>query len=259
MQDKQKELVDNDQVYKQAVEYIKVMSPDNADETSASAVVVRDADSFGNVSGDGALGQGILPQSSTALLEDSINQVGDMLFRNAAANSSGSVIGFSPLYAKEWSHVGMYAGPGNIYDSNNQDCEGTDSDGVAVRLLQEFYDDADTIMYAQLANSSWRSNQAEVLKDAKSNYGTNCSTPFTMNPFSMNGTSSFFCSKLVWRAYLDDDNYPVDLDSNSWTYYWWLLPKYGWATSWYIITHTVAPDEVALSSHVDRYYQKELD
>lgn len=266
LQKKQQDLIDNDRVYKQAVEYIKAMSPADPGEdagavSGASAVAGMTAARIESAASSSSEASEIQVQSSTTRPEDSINQIGDMLFRDAAASSSGSAIGFSAFYARQWSHVGMYDGSGKIYDSSDQDCAETDDedDGVALRSLQEFYDDADNIMYAQLADSSWHANQAEVIKAAKQNYGTDCSTPFTMWVFSLNGTSSFFCSKLVWRAYLDDDDYPVDLDSNSLTYYWWLHRMYGWSLAWYIINYTVAPDEIALSPHVDRYYQKELD
>ncbi len=116
-------------------------------------------------------------------------------------------------------------------------------------------------MYGQLANQSWRWSQAGALEDAQDAYGTDCQIPFTLNVFAMSGTSTFFCSKLVWRTYLDNENYSVNLDSNSFTYYWWLVnnPLWGWVSAWYIVTHTVAPDEIALSSYLDSYYVAEID
>ena len=109
------------------------------------------------------------------------------------------------------------------------------------------------MMYSQLQNSGWRWSVPGALADAKNAYGTDCSTPFTRNPFAMSGTSKFFCSKLIWRAYLDNDNYSVNVDSNAAAYHYWLQDRYGPLPAAIIIINTVAPDEIALSPNVDDY------
>ena len=80
---------------------------------------------------------------------------------------------------------------------------------------------------------------------------TDCSIPFTRNVFAMDGTSKFFCSKLIWRAYLDNENYSVDVDSNGAAYHYWLQDRYGPLLA--AIINTVAPDEIAHSPNVDDY------
>ncbi len=69
----------------------------------------------------------------------------------------------------------------------------------------------------------------------------------------MSGTSSFSCSKLVWRVYLDNDNYSVNVDSNAAAYHYWLQERYPALLAAVIIVNTVAPDEIALSANLDDY------
>ena len=98
-----------------------------------------------------------------------------------------------------------------MYDSHPDNCAGTNDDGVGRRPLSRLYDKAESVMYSQLANSSWRSSEPGALEDAEDAYSTNCQTPFTRLWFDMSSTSKFFCSKLVWRIYLDNDDHSVDL------------------------------------------------
>ena len=187
--------------------------------------------------------------------EGNINRLGDLIFKET---SSGYRSSFSPLYTMRWDHVAMYAGDAQIYDAHPNECPDTsdddddDDDGVGFRSLERLYEEADSVMYSQLANSSWRWSVPGALSDAQDEYGTDCSIPFTRNPFAMSGTSKFFCSKLIWRAYLDNDNYSVNVDSNAAAYHYWLQDRYGPLPA-AIIINTVAPDEIALSPNVDDY------
>ena len=108
-------------------------------------------------------------------------------------------------------------------------------------------------MYSQLANSSWRSSEPGALEDAEDAYGTNCQTPFTRLWFDMSSTSKFFCSKLVWRIYLDNDDHSVDLNSYHYSYFLWLISRLSVSGALYILYSTVAPDEIARSSHLNHY------
>ena len=182
--------------------------------------------------------------------EDNINRLGDLIFKETSAGQQG---GFSFLYTMKWDHVAMYAGDVQVYDAHPRDCENTSDDGVGVRSLQRLYDESDSVMYSQLQNSGWRWSVPGALSDAQDDYGTDCSIPFTRNPFAMSGTSKFFCSKLIWRAYLDNDNYSVNVDSNAAAYHYWLQDRYGPLPAAIIIINTVAPDEIALSPNVDDY------
>ena len=111
------------------------------------------------------------------------------------------------------------------------------------------------VMCSQFTNQSWRWTQDNALDHGKEAYGVNCETPFSRNVFDLNGTSDFYCSKLVYRIFLDSDLYSVNLDSNSWDYYYWLEIKYGpfWATL--VISATVSPDEIALDPDLSSYYE----
>ena len=182
--------------------------------------------------------------------EDRINRIGDILFKESAPGNQGS---FAPIYTMKWGHIALYAGQSQIYDAHPDDCANTNNDGVALRPLNRIYENADSVMYSQLDNRSWRWSQSSAVDDAKSAYGTNCSTPFTRNPFTMSGTSKFFCSKLVWRVYLDNDTYSVNVDSNAVAYHRWLQRVWPDWLAGIIIINTVAPDEIALSPHLDDY------
>ena len=63
-------------------------------------------------------------------------------------------------------------------------------------------------------------------------------------------------ASLVWRIYYDNEDHPVNVDSNHRTYRKWLDSKYGWWLGWYIITFTIAPDDIALDSDLDSYYER---
>ena len=45
------------------------------------------------------------------------------------------------------------------------------------------------------------------------------------------------------------------MNSNHFDYFWWLYQQYGFMGAWYIINFTVAPDEIALDSDLDNYYE----
>ena len=53
--------------------------------------------------------------------------------------------------------------------------------------------------------------------------------------------------------YLDNDNYSVSVDSNAVAYHQWLQSRYLVWMAAMVIINTVAPDEIALSPHVDAY------
>ncbi len=154
----------------------------------------------------------------------------------------------------------MYAGGGFIYEADPDECPNGE-DGVALRPLSRYYEEGSDVMYSQLDNASWRWSEAGALEDAEEEYGTNCETPFTRNVFDMDSTDRFFCSKLVWRIYLDNEHHSVNVDSNHYSYFFWLMLRHGlgWPTAWYIITHTVAPDEIARHSDLDNYYKAHID
>ena len=130
---------------------------------------------------------------------------------------------------------------------------------IVVDHPERLYEDADRVMFSQLANSSKRWTEPGALADAQDAYGTNCETPFTRIWFDMISTSKVFCSKLVWRIYLDKEDYSVNLDSNHWIYYLWLEGRYPTQLASTILFSSVAPDEIALSSHLEDYRTLDLD
>ena len=229
----------------------------------ASADTESDADSSGSASSVSRSGGLMVGQTlgrqristgslvdNVALEELNINQIGDVLFKE---NSPGFHSSYAPAYTMKWGHIALYAGASKIYDAHPDHCSPTSGDGVGLRPLERMYEDADSVMYAQLNNESWRSSQAGAVSDAKASYGTVCSTPFTRNAFAMGGTSKFFCSKLVWRIYLDNDDHAVNVDSNGAAYHYWLQDRYPALVAALIIIDTVAPDEIAFSPNLDNY------
>ena len=143
------------------------------------------------------------------------------------------------------------------YDADNSGCPGDpNGSGVALRPISRYYQNGYDIKYSQLANAGWRSSEAGALEDAQGTYNTSCQTPFSLNIFSPRRTDTFHCSSLVWRIYYDNEDHPVNVDSNHRTYRKWLDSKYGWWLGWYIITFTIAPDDIALDSDLDSYYER---
>ena len=266
IREKHSKLINEDATYKKTIQHIETMMTPAADSGAAqggnanflASAANRKVGDRSNQHFDELDPAVQISSDELQQLEDAINREGDLLFRNASDSSSGVALGFSEFYAMDWSHVGMYSGDSEIFDSSNEECS-NGQDGVALRELEEFYNDADDVMYAQLANQSWRWSQEGAMEDSQNAYGTNCQTPFTMNVFTISGTSSFFCSKLVWRTYLDNENYSVDVNSNHFDYFWWLYQKYGFMGAWYIITFTVAPDEIALDTDLDNYYEASIN
>ena len=259
IREEESQILEDDAVYVQVSEYIQAIAGMNAGAETGSdggpgseaASGVGDAKVLlgRTLGGQQPLIEVVVDIEDVDDEEDEINRVGDVLFKD----SSGSGGGFSPLYTKKWSHIGLYSGSGRMYDSHPDNCAGTNDDGVGRRPLSRLYDEAESVMYSQLANSSWRSSEPGALEDAEDAYGTNCQTPFTRLWFDMSSTSKFFCSKLVWRIYLDNDDHSVDLNSNHYSYFLWLIPRFSVSGALYILYSTVAPDEIARSSHLNHY------
>ena len=90
----------------------------------------------------------------------------------------------------------MYDGNYFMYDAHPDDCYGTNDNGVGLRPVSRMYVHSDAVQYAELSSSSWRWTLAGAVDDAKDDYGTDCDTPFTRNPFNLNSTSKFYCSQL---------------------------------------------------------------
>ena len=154
----------------------------------------------------------------------------------------------------------LYAGDGLVYDSDTKRCQHARRKGVALRELSDgFYQDGYEIMYQQLSNAGQRSTQGATLSNGKQVYGTACQTRYEFNFFNMSSEDRMYCSKLVWRVFQRSPGYSVNLDSNHRDYQDWLAEKYSHVLAIYIITHTVAPDEVALSSHMTTYYDATVD
>ena len=149
-----------------------------------------------------------------------------------------------------------------MYDADADgggDCtDNANGAGVAYRPLERYYRNGYDVRYAQLANASWRSSEAGALDDAEDEYDTACETPFSLDVFNPQRTDTFHCSSLVWRIYLDNEDHSVNVDSNHPAYFEWLKAKYQFLGATFIITHAVAPDEIALDSDLNHYYEADI-
>ena len=261
-----KKLLEDDQVYMRAMQYIRAITKDldqNERGTSKDDLNTRN-DAYSGVRGafdEGdrlpALEQGVASRLSTdehtdPLYEGQFNRVGDIIFKDTGSS------GFDHQYAMKWTHVGIYAGDGYAYDSDASGCTyqnvtGYDT-GVDLRPLSRYYRTGNDIMYSQLANQSWRWTEGNALQDGIDAWGEDCVTPFGFSIFSgVDNTSFFYCSKLVYRIYMDNALYSVNVNSDAYPYYLWLHAKWGnWA--WLIIWAIVSPDEVALDPDLVSYY-----
>ena len=259
---KEKELLEDDPVYAKVMKYIRAIALSKAEGDS-----VANADEVWEVKGVageyGVLpGQSLerpnLPDSiSDEYLESQINQAGDIIFRNSHGQPGGS--SYHLPYIRDWSHVGVYATGGFVYDADADgggDCtDNANGAGVAYRPLERYYRNGYDVRYAQLANASWRSSEAGAVEDAEDEYSTACSTPFSLDVFNPQRTDTFHCSSLVSRIYLDNEDHSVNVDSNHPTYYGWLALRYPLSWVAYILNNAVAPDEIALDSDLNHYYE----
>ena len=243
---KELKAIKDDDVYANAVRYVGEIM---ADITGSSGEAT-------NAQGDGFdVGDLQQQQPSVADYERRINQVGDVVFRDTRTDRSVKA-SFDHDYAMRWTHSGVYAGDGDAYDadaSGGVGCGG-DGSGVALRPLSRYYRSGYGVQHSQMDNASARPSEADALDDAQDNYGVECETPFAIRS-SKTSTDSFYCSKLVWRIYKDNEDYPTNVDSNHVRYFNWLVQKYKLVLASYIILYWVAPDEIALDGDLDHYYR----
>jgi len=132
---------------------------------------------------------------------DQVNlEPGDLLFTR-------SHFSFVPQY---WTHVGMYVGGGRIVEAITE--------GVTLtRLASWSFPDKSCVAHARVVTAD-----ASVRDSAVSFALAQLYKPYD-NPFwplpsrkeSSGDSSSWYCSELVWAAYLNASNGEIDLDSNT--------------------------------------------
>ena len=244
---KELEAIEDDDDYADAVRYIGMITADIA-ESSGETTSAQ-----GDVFDDWDLPQ--QQQPNVDAYEELINQVGDVIFRDSRTDRSRKE-SFDSDYAMRWTHSGVYAGRGRAYDADadgGEGCTGNKS-GVALRPLSRYYRNGYGVQHSQMQNVSARPSEADALAAARDRFGERCRTPFAIRS-SKSSTDSFYCSKLVWRIYEDNEDYPTNVDSNHVKYFAWLKVKYGWLLGSYILLYWVAPDEIALDGDLHHYYR----
>lgn len=256
------ELLKDDPVYVKVTGYIEAIGEESlagGDYLDDLEEDVRDDEEDEKKGGD-STGEGIGMEVS-GYYDTMVTQRGDIVFLDARGRAAGN--SYQAHYAKDWTHVGLYAMNNQVYDSYPGECpaNAVNTGGVALRDAGlYFFKSGSRLMMAQLSAASQRLTQSATLTKAQNRFGTDCRTPFEFSLFSKYGTSSFYCSKLVWRAHKDSDDYPVDLDSNSYLYFYWLnnsldngrIPL-GFGISWFIVFSTVSPDEIAMDGDMNNY------
>ena len=255
------ELLKDDPVYVKVTEYIEAIG----EESLAGGDYMDDLGEEDVQDEDDSRHKGIYESMETEVTgyyDTMVTRRGDIVFLNSRGRGTGN--SYQTYYAKDWTHVGLYAMDNQVYDSYPGECPANaanNTGGVALRNAGEyFFKSGSRLMMAQLSAASQRPTQSATLTKAQNRFGTDCRTPFSQNVFDKYGTSSFYCSKLVWRAHKDSDDYPVDLDSNSYLYFYWLnnsldngrIPL-GFGISWFIVFSTVSPDEIAMDGDVNNY------
>ena len=180
-----------------------------------------------------------------------IHRVGDILYRDRPSSKDS----YSWLWSMKWDHVGMYAGGGQVYDS---DTPSSSCNGVTYRPLSAFISTGTDVQFGELRNSSGRSSVPGALRSARMQFGINCTTGYNMLFTDRYSTDSLYCSQLVWRTYGTKlGTYNVNLDSNDRDYTAWLVARYGGSNpinAYLIAISAIAPDEIALDNDVRNYW-----
>lgn len=251
IQDLQARILRNDPVYVSAMQHLETLldEEEGSEFTPASSAV------------SGASSR------TRQQYENQINRRGDILLVEYA-----SIGPFAWIYSKDWDHTGLYYGSGDVYDS---DLDGS-CRGVDVRSLRKFIRERNEVQFAQLADSDGRRYASSALNSAENLYGDDCDTPYNYRVWDKGTDSSMYCSQLVWKTYLNHlpSDYRVDLNSNNWSYLYWLTVRYGSrvlvfrglggvatsGTTAYIIGNlAVAPDEVARDSDLNYYFRERVN
>ena len=243
----QQRMLDEDAQLATALEYFDRLRAGFDDEFTPSSTSSKKAESTSNTGGSATV-KSVIPEDLFDDYEGEINQVGDIMFVYY------DFLNPSYIYAMDWSHVGIYAGNGEVYES---DTHGDfDCDGVDFRDISKFLHDGYEIQYAQHEESGGRSRVDEALDWAEGEYGEGCETGYNWWFQNKWTDSSLYCSQLAWKVYKNiEDDYDVDLDSNHWIYHTWLAMRYGHILALALAIPAVAPDEVARDGDLDYYYR----
>ena len=154
------------------------------------------------------------------------------------------------LYAKKWTHAGIYEGVRNdfeqVYDANT-------NIGVRLNPMVSWQDDG-TCVALGVTNNRSRAERENALNWAQETYGIDGRTPYNYNLIDKQTDDALYCSQLVWKA---QQHIGVDVDSNDVAYRDWLVANYSeligvWGT---ISAHAgaelaVAPDEIGVDDDI---------
>ena len=242
------QMLDGDAQLVSTLAYFDILKADYDNEFTPPLRSSTGRKSTRHTSGSGALRD--VSEDDIEEQEDEINRPGDIMFVYY------DHINPSWLWAMDWSHVGLYAGDGQVYESD----VGFGCGGADLRNISKFIRDGYEIQYAQLDEEDGRSHVDEALDWAQDTYGTGCDTGYNWAFPNKWTDSSLYCSQLVWKTYKNiEDDYDVDLDSNHWIYLGWIALHYGNAHIAALAIPAVAPDEIARDGDLDYYYRTTLD
>ena len=253
----QQQMLNGDAQLTSALEYFDKLRAEHDAEFTPPTTRSKNAESTSKAestleTGGSATVMAVVPQDVMDDYEDEINRVGDIMFVYY------DFVNPSYLYAMDWSHVGIYAGDSEVYESDAKG--GFDCDGVDFRDISKFYHEGYEIQYAQHEESGGRSRVDEALDWAEDEYGEDCETSYNWVFQNKWTDAKQYCSQLAWKMYKNiEDDYDVDLDSNHWIYHLWLATKYGPVLAALLAIPAVAPDEVARDGDLDYYYRTTVE
>ena len=257
----EKELLDADPVYVRVEDYIQKIAAANLQDADSLEEQVKEDE--GAEKKDDTGSEKTIGPEVTGYYDTLVNQRGDVVFLDSRARQQTPNY-ITALYAKDWTHVGLYAGSSMVYDSHPAPCGGRNHGGVGLRPANaHFFRSGSRVMLAQLSTSSKRWTEGRALDQAQAStrFGDDCRKPFSFNFLeSKFSTNSFYCSKLVWRVYWDNRHYPRNIDSNSSRYLYWLItsPDNGrvpipWYIAYSLVLISVTPDEIAYDGDLNNY------
>jgi uncharacterized protein YycO len=148
------------------------------------------------------------------------------------------------LYAMNYGHAG------NCYSEYCYQILESVGSGVRLNPRSEWSDWWKGIKFVTIARS-WASQSSVInrMVARKVQFIDQQYTPYNFNWTDKWREDRVYCSQLTWKIHLDTGR---DLDSNHWSYYLYIAARWSPVVAYLVVGPAVAPDEVALSSHIYR-------
>ena len=185
----EKELLDADPVYVRVEDYIQKIAAANLQDADSLEEQVKEDE--GAEKKDDTGSEKTIGPEVTGYYDTLVNQRGDVVFLDSRARQQTPNY-ITALYAKDWTHVGLYAGSSMVYDSHPAPCGGRNHGGVGLRPANaHFFRSGSRVMLAQLSTSSKRWTEGRALDQAQAStrFGDDCRTPSPSRSISWKASS----------------------------------------------------------------------